>query len=481
MDMPAIARKHEIPTTLSVDKLIRYFRDALREISKGLDFDQLDTLIQGIEYKAFEADHQGIDVSEVEQYFNDEDFKKFNDAYCEWETELERIFVDSVMSGKAEGIEAYRLNDRFIRLLEREVSLVEEKTVRRALFIGSGPVPVSAIHLHKLVGAPVDCLEMNADSVVRSKKLLKHLGFDDIQVLHGNGGRFDASNYDLILVALLAKPKGDILQNLACSIRPDCAVVCRTSHGFRHFVYEPTYNEAYLEHFNLAAHRKGEDVGDTISSVLLDKKPAREVSGGQEPGPRRGRWDAIKDEVEFTWPTQFSEKEKQEIPALLNDILKRETQIGFPGVLSKEEGLAFVEDLERSVQEGSALAFNIQRKGRIVGMAILKRNKQPNCRHIVEISKGMVHPDHRGMGIMEAAFLTVAEKCISLGMEKIILDVRVGTRSEKIWTKLGFNTYGYMEDYAREDGKVFAGRYMDQPIVDLRDRLQAILKRYYMA
>jgi hypothetical protein len=120
----------------------------------------------------------------------------------------------------------------------------------------------------------VDCLDANVPAIEASRKLLAKLGLSDqIHVHEGSGESFDVSPYDVIVIALLAKPKKQILQNIHQTSSDDCQVICRTSHGLRQLLYEPTrFDAELLQHFTLEDERiVVGSYDDTISSVLLRK------------------------------------------------------------------------------------------------------------------------------------------------------------------------------------------------------------------
>jgi hypothetical protein len=72
------------------------------------------------------------------------------------------------------------------------------------------------------------------------------------------------------------------------------------------------------------------------------------------------------------------------------------------------------------------------------------------------------------------AFQEVASKCIELGRELILLDVRAGTMAAMWWQHFGFKPYGLLSDYSRVGGKKYQGLYLFQTAVDLQQRVKEI-------
>ncbi|HEX8089861.1 MAG TPA: nicotianamine synthase family protein, partial [Blastocatellia bacterium] len=192
-----------------------------------------------------------------------------NDAYCRWETEIEHEYAQAVLSGKETDISNYLLCDRFGGLIRRELALVAAPAPRRVLFIGSGPLPISAIYLALFTGGLIDCLDRDMEAVEVSRQVIKKLGFGEtIRVFNGTGESFDVKDYDLIVIALLAKPKRRILRNLRKRAGADCRLLCRTSFGLRTLIYDPTPDDA-LQGFRIAAKQIA-DCDQTISTLLLE-------------------------------------------------------------------------------------------------------------------------------------------------------------------------------------------------------------------
>lgn len=132
-------------------------------------------------------------------------------------------------------------------------------------------MPITALCLQHRLGVQVDCLERFPDAVEESKTVMSNLGYvDEINIIQGFGEQFDVSEYDTILIALLAKPKRAILENIARTCRSDARIICRTSDDSRSVFYEPTAPESIPPVFDVVTHARA-GIDDTISSALLRK------------------------------------------------------------------------------------------------------------------------------------------------------------------------------------------------------------------
>ncbi|HVG20313.1 MAG TPA: nicotianamine synthase family protein [Blastocatellia bacterium] len=376
-----------------------------------------------------------------------------NAAYCRWETELERRYAEAVLSGAESDITNYLLCDRFHNLVEQELALVPFPPPRRSLFIGSGPFPITAIYLTLFTSGVVDCLDRDPAAVDTSRRVIERLGFSDrVRVFHGIGESFDVKDYDLVIIALLAKPKRRILRNLRKRVRPDCRVLCRTSYGLRTLIYDPT-PEGALQGFQVAARRIA-DGDQTISTLLL------------EPTAKRA------ERIQLRWVSEIDEEVGAGILRVMNRVLERETTIGFPGPLDAQAGARLIADLQADVKARRKHVLVAERDGFIVGQTILTPHHLPNCKHLIELSRGIIDPSFRGAGLVLRAFHEIVKKCEEIGSEIICLDVRAGTVAAELWKSFGFTTFGVLPDYARIGGRIYKGLYMSQTVAALKQRLE---------
>ncbi|CBA16950.1 hypothetical protein XACN24_12055 [Xanthomonas albilineans] len=235
----------------------------------SVQFHELDLLMEHVESRIFYA----TEVDELVFGLRRETphDKVLQEAYCLWETTLERNFVSRLCGGSATAVSDYRLAGRLQRLVRREVSMLRTQP-ERILFIGSGPLPLSAIWFSRILDVHVDGIDISKSAVEESSTLIKVLGLDrSIRIIHRNAVDYDVSNYDMIVIALLAKPKQLLLDNIARTARSDCTIVCRTSFGLRSLIYEPTFfSSAILDNFDIEDIRlvKGAS-DDTVSSLKL--------------------------------------------------------------------------------------------------------------------------------------------------------------------------------------------------------------------
>lgn len=192
-----------------------------------------------------------------------------------WESRRELELADKVLTGEAI-LADYLFYGIAEQLIWRELALVPTKP-ENVLFIGSGPLPLTAVLIHQQTGAHVTCIDCDPTAVARSSRLLSKLHLHDaVSVSCGYGEEVQAGRYDLVVIALLARPKAAILVNIAKALRLDGHVLCRTSTGLKTLLYEPT--EAI---FTPALELVGEQIGAgslAVSTLLL--RPAATRNNG---------------------------------------------------------------------------------------------------------------------------------------------------------------------------------------------------------
>ena len=110
-------------------------------------------------------------------------------------------------------------------------------------------------------------------------------------------------------------------------------------------------------------------------------------------------------------------------------------------------------------------------QGEAVGCAVLACSATPNQRHIAELTTGVVHPAHRGRGVVTGAFTEIGQRCRLLGVELLRLDVRAGIPAERVWRQYGFQEYGRLADYGRIGDTPYAGVFLAQPVEELIARV----------
>jgi hypothetical protein len=160
-----------------------------------------------------------------------------------FETLLEQSVAQEVLrltgrtfSNTGDILHNYR--QRYHTLAAREVRLADLTPDDRVLFIGSGPLPISAMEYVVHAGCTVDAVDCLAEPVEFSTNVIAELELASrLRVLHSAGEDVPVGAYDAIIIGVLAEPKAVVLDHLDAEARDDCRIVCRTTRGMREFIY----------------------------------------------------------------------------------------------------------------------------------------------------------------------------------------------------------------------------------------------------
>lgn len=113
------------------------------------------------------------------------------------------------------------------------------------LFMGSGPLPLTAIVLAKFYGCKISLLDVDEYALELSKKLIKALKLESkFQFIHSDATKFIAyERYEVIYVAALAGLDNDsknlIVKNIRQFANAESHIIMRSSYANRTLLYRP--------------------------------------------------------------------------------------------------------------------------------------------------------------------------------------------------------------------------------------------------
>lgn len=451
-DLTNLANNTEKSLDLSsIDSLVK------STIIEDLPFELLDQNIQQLEQLIFDFDDH--DQQECNNYFESLDsdtIKRINDSYCRWETIHESHFAEALLRDEAK-VEDYLLYDRFKDLVKNELELMEEHPFGTVLFIGSGPFPITAIFLHMYTGKVIDCLEIDQGAANISNSILAKIGLQDkIRIHVGNGCSYDLSQYDVILNALLAKPKVGILQNIR-KTNKNARLLCRTSYGLRKLVYEPTPVNVTMGFIQLGTQIANK--GFTISTLFLINKTI------------------VTDKLTFKWLSTINDAEIEKLSDMMNGIIKNDNNNGFLSLMGAEH--PYMKVLKNDVDLGTKHLLVIENNGEYLGQFILDHSYIETYKHRAEVSTLMINPAIRGKEVSIKVIDHLFAKCDELGIKHLTLTVRSGSKVELLWKHLGFETFGELPCYSSVGDKHYTGVYMHKDIESLKKNLHRKMENMY--
>ncbi|NOR84735.1 hypothetical protein GQ473_01315 [archaeon] len=257
--------------TTKTDKLMRKIFEISNSLKKNTSNQAL------IKSKILELESfilkEKLTINEENILLSNDEFKRtlpiLQHFYDVFETNLEEEFANDFLNGRRE-LRDYLLYNRFAELITNEKNLAKITKKDKVLFIGSGPFPITAILLSMFTKCSVNCYDKNKKYANVSKKVIEKLSLvDKIKIYNGKGEDISENKYSVIIIALLAKPKDKILQNIWNETIKGTKVICRTSDGIREVFYEKT-NPGLLRKYGFI-NKVFAKQNQTISSVLLIK------------------------------------------------------------------------------------------------------------------------------------------------------------------------------------------------------------------
>jgi hypothetical protein len=125
----------------------------------------------------------------------------------------------------------------------RKISRPEEIT-SPIVFVGSGPLPLSALLLHLRWNVSVICLDIDPDACEAARFMMERINIsDNVQVVQGDGAEFDYADRQHVFIASLVTQKDKVLEQIRRS-NPGALVAIRTAEGIRQLMYEAINEEA---------------------------------------------------------------------------------------------------------------------------------------------------------------------------------------------------------------------------------------------
>lgn len=174
----------------------------------------------------------------------------------------------------------YRKN--YDELVREEISAARAvnalPNAKPVVFVGSGPLPLSAIDMHKQTGLPVICVDSDPVAIDVSRRIVMALGLGDaIQIVESNGEEFDYSGAGLVMVAALVAAKDTVLNRIR-EMAPRAAVAVRSAEGVRTLLYDDVNPDG----FNRAGYTYAgkSDATSTIINTTLFFHPNVQVCNG---------------------------------------------------------------------------------------------------------------------------------------------------------------------------------------------------------
>ena len=162
------------------------------------------------------------------------------------EFELERHWAQRIVAAPDPEAELARFpyHQNYVdltRLEHHAVSGLVPHRIRRVLFVGSGPLPLTSMLLADTYGCAVDNLDHAPEAVALSTALTRRLGRTGLRFDVGDVLDRHDLDHDLVYLAALAGLDPDaklaLLSHLARTLAPGTLVLARSAHSLRGLLY----------------------------------------------------------------------------------------------------------------------------------------------------------------------------------------------------------------------------------------------------
>lgn len=111
------------------------------------------------------------------------------------------------------------------------------------VFVGAGPLPLSAILLHTTTGLRVHCVDIDSEACELTGKLLHKLGLHNMHVIHADGGVLEYNGVSAIFIASLVSDKERVIRRIRAR-NTNAVIALRSSEGLSTLLYEPVNTRA---------------------------------------------------------------------------------------------------------------------------------------------------------------------------------------------------------------------------------------------
>ncbi len=184
------------------------------------------------------------------------------------ESLLEEYWARKILASKSiDTLLQFPYYDQYVKLANAE--LLNTKGRKNILFVGSGPLPLSAILLAK--EHQVTCLEKEKKAYGLSFKLVEKLNLSNkIKIINKDALSFDdIKDFEVIIIAALAgnssEEKKEIIEHLSKNVKKGTIFLIRSANGLKRLLYPKVSLE---QHRNLSKHKEIKPNG-VINSVII--------------------------------------------------------------------------------------------------------------------------------------------------------------------------------------------------------------------
>lgn len=137
----------------------------------------------------------------------------------------------------------WKCYESLVEIEEKGLKKITNALPRSMVFVGAGPLPLTALLWHSVTKGEVVCLDYNPEVVKQSTELIKRLGKEDnIKIFEADGCVFDYQGMDFIMIASLVPNKIDIIKQISLT-SANAIIGIRSAEDLHTLLYEPVKEE----------------------------------------------------------------------------------------------------------------------------------------------------------------------------------------------------------------------------------------------
>ncbi len=135
-------------------------------------------------------------------------------------------------------LNAFPYHDNYRDLVAEEIHALQTSNVKGDVyFVGSGPLPLTAVEFARQSGQNVICVEKDAQAAILSRRVIAELGLaDKVGVIEADGATLDYKGAGLVMVAALVDQKDATILNIR-KTAPTSMIGIRSAEGLRTLLY----------------------------------------------------------------------------------------------------------------------------------------------------------------------------------------------------------------------------------------------------
>ena len=220
----------------------------------------------------FSVEQDAAKVLETEEIQNlrPELLSYLSRAEFEMETYFAKIFAQMPVIEEKD-LDLFWYKQCYQDLVDAEIEQLDTLDISpdaEIAFVGSGPLPLTAIEYYLQTGNKMTCFDTDAEAVRLSRQMIQNMGLSDvIEVRHQAGEDADYSQFDVVMVASLVKDKEKTLDRIRTTA-PDAKVAVRSVEGVKAMLYEVVNKDDFEAH-SLEYAGSTKDDPATINTTLF--------------------------------------------------------------------------------------------------------------------------------------------------------------------------------------------------------------------